>query len=75
MEWDCDVCKQSYSMRPELIEREKQHHGPDKCGMATETQRVPLNVVNYVRKVGSQGETFGEALWRVVQDYERLKAK
>jgi hypothetical protein len=71
--WMCPVCGQSYSLGADLMEREKAAHGPETCGKSTEHQRVSLNVVNVVRKEGTQGETFAEALERLV--YEGIECR
>jgi hypothetical protein len=71
--WKCPICEQAFELTPDLMEREKAAHGPEACGKATEHQRVSLNVVNVVRKEGTQGETFAEALERLV--YEGIECR
>lgn len=66
VEWTCGVCGGEYAGHPDAIASEKRSHGKDTCGKHTEQQRVSLNVINHIRAKGEQGETFAEALERLL---------
>ena len=67
-EWTCEVCGNGYSLMPDLLKKEKAYHGVEKCGMSTTQQRVTINTVNLVRKGSIRGESFAEALDRMLRE-------
>ena len=71
--WRCEVCGASYVLAPALLAKEKERHGSETCGKHTSHQRVSLNVINIVRKEGTQNETFAEALERFVGELIEMR--